>query len=44
MDGTVNIFHGERDGVLAGSTAKPEKLIIDADPGIGEFFSFFPFH
>lgn len=36
MDGTVNIFHGERDGVLAGSTAKPEKLIIDTDPGIDD--------
>jgi len=42
MDGTVSIFHGERDGVLVGSTAKPEKLIIDTDPGIGEFFSFSP--
>ena len=42
MDGTVNIFHGERDGVLVGSAAKPEKLIIDTDPGIGEFFSFSP--
>lgn len=36
MDGTVNIFHGERDGVVAGSTAKPEKLIIDTDPGIDD--------
>ncbi|KAJ6992822.1 uridine nucleosidase 1 isoform X1 [Populus alba x Populus x berolinensis] len=36
MDGTVNIFHGERDGVLVGSAAKPEKLIIDTDPGIDD--------
>ncbi|KAF9679901.1 hypothetical protein SADUNF_Sadunf06G0063700 [Salix dunnii] len=36
MDGTANNYHGDRDGVLVGSTAKPGKLIIDTDPGIDD--------
>ncbi|CAK7333823.1 unnamed protein product [Dovyalis caffra] len=36
MDGTVNNVHGERDGLLVGSGAKLEKIIIDTDPGIDD--------
>jgi hypothetical protein len=34
--------HGQTDAVL-GSQTNRHKLIIDTDPGIGEFFSFFLF-
>lgn len=33
-------FNGQFDGVL-GASAKPDKLIIDTDPGIGNFLFFF---
>lgn len=33
------VLDGERDGVLD-CQLKREKLIIDTDPGIGEFFRF----
>ncbi|KAF5750497.1 Uridine-ribohydrolase 1 isoform 1 [Tripterygium wilfordii] len=42
MDAAMAEFNGQVDGLL-GASAKREKLIIDTDPGIGEFrcFSFF---
>ena len=39
----TNSCGGIVDGVchgVFGSSAKPEKLIIDTDPGIGEFYRF----